>query len=400
MLKKFSLFAFVVLSLLSCGTARKAGKDFEAPVYADMTLVGWHHRAPLGWTAERLAPHVSFIDADGSEHWLFESFLFIESQDVERHRIYSVAPSGLSADKESWTRLLDRWLGPDGDVKALDSAVGAAAGRIGKPSRKRAVIITIPDPVMLERFSDKKSSTTYWGEVDGRRLDFSDVADQIRASKWFIDEARARFASLKLKNLVLGGFYILSEDLPNAFGETPEERLNIQYKRWETILPAISEYVHASGEGLYWIPYHMAPGYKNWKQLGIDMAYMQPNYYWDLRRKGRHPFEKTLEAVRNYGMGMELEFEYTMVSDVMKVEKTGPDGDGAPAFTLADVPGLREMFRDYLRKFKEAGLYGTRPFALYSGTDALHQLAVSEDPDDRAMYLELCRFVLENPMKK
>ena len=364
-----------------------------------MTLVGWHHRAPHKWTAERLAPHVSFTDERGKEHWLFESFLFIESQDPEAHRIYSVAPYGQSAAKDSWERLLDRWLGPDGDVKALDDAVAAARKRIGKPERRQAVILTMPDPVMLERFSDKKSSTTYWGALDGRQLDFSDVQDQIRASKWYIDEARARFKALKLKNLDLGGFYILSEDLPNGFGETPSERLNIQYKRWETILPALSEYIHACGEGLYWIPYHLAPGYKNWKQLGIDMAYMQPNYYWDLFKKDRHPFDKTIAAVKDYGMGMELEFEYSMVAEVMKVEKKGPDGDGAMIFSEKDVPALRGMFREYLKRFKEAGLYGTRPFALYSGTDALHQLAVSTDLEDRAMYLELCKFVVDNPAR-
>ena len=402
MKRRLIVIGFALTALLSCGTSRQVRHDRESiPQYADMTLVGWHHRQPHQWSAERLAPHVSFVDENGREHWLFESFLFIESQDPDLHRIYSVAPSGRSAAKESWEHLLDRWLGPDGDVKALDEAVGAARKRIGKPSRRRAVILTLPDPVMLERFSDKKSSTTYWGSVDGRQLDFADVQDQIRASKWYIDEARARFKALKLKNLDLGGFYILSEDLPNAFGETPAERLNIQYKRWETILPALSEYIHAAGgEGLYWIPYHLAPGYKNWKQLGIDRAYMQPNYYWDLYKKGRHPFDKTIRAVKDYDMGMELEFEYSMVADVMKVEKKGPDGDGAMVFTEKDVPALRDMFREYLTRFKDAGFYGTRPFALYSGTDALHQLATSSDPEDRAMYLEICKFVIDNPMKQ
>ena len=400
-MKKWVFYAAVLLSLVSCGSSRSIPRtESGAPLYADMTLVGWHHREPMQWTAERLAPHVSFTDENGKEHWLFESFLFIEAQDISRGRIYSVAPSGLSADKVSWEALLERWLGPEGDVKALDEAVGAAAKRIGKPSRKRAVILTIPDPVMLERFSDKKSSTTYWGAVNGRQLDFANVNDQILAMEWYIAEARNRFRALHLKNVELGGFYILSEDLPNGFGKTPAERLNIQYKRWELILPAVSAFLHGSGFGLYWIPYHLAPGYRNWKQLGIDMAYMQPNYYWDLHKKGRHPFDKTVEAVRDYGMGMELEFEYSMVADVMRVWMTGPDGDGAAAFTPEDVPALREMFREYLRQFKAAGFYGERPFTLYSGTDALHQLAVSPDPEDRAMYLELCNFVIGNPMKQ
>ena len=371
----------------------------EIPFLADIDLVGWYHRQPYDWNAERFAPHVSFTDDSGTERWLFESFLFIESQDVENKRILTVSPGGQSGDRASWECQLERWLGPEGGVAELEKACAAVAARIGKPDHKRRVVITIPDPVMFEYFADKQSSTRYWGELNGREVDFADVSDQIAVCKWYIDKARGLFAKLGCKYLQLGGFYILSEELHLPFGETPVERLNCQYKRWEQIIPAVAQYCHDKKQGLYWIPYHLAPGYKHWKELGFDQAWMQPNWYWDLHNSGQHPFESTIEAIRKYDMGMETEFEFSMVADEMARVKQGPDGAGRLVFTQADVPALRERFRDYLRKFKDAGFYGERSIAVYTGTDALTQLARSKDPDDRAMYVEFCNFILGNPLR-
>ena len=396
MMKRNTLLSLLLaLTALSCSTARKT-----VPTFADIDIVGAYHRAPVEWTPARFAPHVSFVDETGRERWLSEAFLFLEASDVKRGRLFSVSPDGLSAGKESWQDQLDFWLGEGGAVQNLDKAVGAAAERIGRPSRPRYVVITIPDPVMLENFRNKSSSTTYWGELDGRQVDFSDVNDQIAVCKWYIDEARRMFKALDCKYLSLAGFYILSEELHLSFGETETERLNHQYKRWETIIPAVAGYCHSSKEGLYWVPYHLAPGYKYWKELGIDMAWMQPNYYWDLKNPGRHPFDKTIGAIKEYGLGMELEFEYSAVTDVMKREKKGPDGSGRMIFDESDVPALKDRLREYFRKFKEAGLYGKVPLAIYSGSDALTQLALSPLPEDKELYLELCKFVADSPLRK
>lgn len=387
-MRKIVLLLSLACVAAACGTIRKS-----VPVLSDMDLVGGYHREPVTWDAARFAPHVSFTAGDGEEQWLFQSFLMIESVDVARGLHFSLGPDGQSAGRESWEDMLQRWLGPDGAVAALDEACAAAAARIGKPAQKRQVIITLPDAVMFERFADKHSSTTYWGAVNGRQLDFSDVQDQLAAYHWYIDTAREMFRKLHCKYLELGGFYVLSEELHLSYGETPMERLNCQYKRWEEIVPALSEYCHARAEGLWWIPYHMAPGYRHWKKLGFDMAFMQPNWYWDLYY-GNHPFDKTLEAIKAFGMGMELEFEFSAVADQMTGGVMGPDGAGKLVFRSSDVPALQDRLRYYMQAFKEAGLYGVAPLAVYSGSNALTQLAVSPLPQDQALYLELCEFVV------
>ena len=55
---------------------------------------------------------------------------------------------------------------------------------------------------------------------------------------------------------------------------------------------------------------------------------------------------------------------------------------------------------DYFRYFKEAGFYGRVPIAIYTGTDAMHELASSTEPEDVEMYDEFCRFIIDSPLRK
>ena len=374
-----------------------------APSFSDLTLVSsaQHRPDPPRWTEERFRSHVTWTDAENREDWLFEAFLCIEVFDAKRGLSYSIGNSHPSATKDSWIDLLDYWLAPGGALSTLDETIAQATGRIGLPPAPRYVVLTMPDPVLFERFSDKNSSTAYWGELDGVKLDFAKVEDQIAACTWYCNEARKRFQALAPRYLELAGFYILSEELPYAGGD-PADGYNAQYKRWETIIPALSAHLHKCREGLYWIPYHLAPGYKKWKEWGIDMAFMQPNYYWDYHNdQTSHPFVRTTDAMRAYGMGMETEFEYSLVTAVMKQPgMMGPDGSGRMIYTLDDVPGLKDQFREYMTRFKDGGFYGKVPLAIYTGTDAMHQLATSAEPDDIALYREFCSFICGSPLRR
>ena len=375
-------FIALVLGVLAC---QGAPAPQEPRQFHDISLVGYWHREPHVWDAARFAPHVSWKAPDGSEHWLFEGFLFLEG--MAGGKTFVLGP-GESAGKAEWQQQLDLWLGPTGCVAGLEEACATVAGHIGAPEQRRGVIIGLPDAIMFQRFMDKSSSTTYWG--DG--LDFARVEDRLKALNWYMDSARKMFAALEPKYLELSGFYITSEEIYLPY----DIDVNCQYKNWDVVAPALADDCHAAGQGLYWIPYHMGPGYKYWKDLGIDQAWMQPNWYWDLHNEGPHPFEKTLEAIREYGMGMELEFEYSGVAAQMTGGRKGPDGAGKLIFDAADVPALQDRVRHYMEEYKDAGLYGKGSIALYSGSNALTQLATSPCPGDQALYHDICRFVLGN----
>lgn len=380
----------------------------RAPSFADITLVtlGTHNPNPPAWTADRFASHVLYRDQDNKPHWLFDAFLCIDGWDAKRNLSYSITSNRYSAIKESWEDLLEAWLGTNGALLKLDKAIADAAAELGTPPSPRYVVMTLPDPVMFQYFADKSSSTTYWGAIDGKQLDFSRVEDQEEAYHWYMDAIRKRFHELSFRYVELAGFYILSEELPlaasyfKAAGESYNQAdiWNSQYKRWEQLIPWVSAYAHSCNEGLWWIPYHLAPGYRVWKQLGFDCAFMQPNHYWDTANQ--HPMSKTVTALKRYKMGMEIEFEYSLVADVMKDGRWGPDGAGNMTFTQADIPALRGRLREYFEGFKESGGYGTLPIAVYSGTDAMHQLASSTDSGDREMYHELCHYIIDSPLKE
>ena len=391
-MRKFLLIICSCLALFGCGATKNAGGRSDGPrQFHDISLVGYWHREPHVWDAARFAPHVSWKAPNGKEQWLFEGFLFLEGSDWMHGRTFVLGP-GVSAAKEQWQYQLELWLGADGCVANLEKACADVASRIGKPASKRGVIIGIPDAIMFETFSNKSSSTTYWGALEGRQMDFSTVEDRMAALRWYINSAREMFKAIKPKYLELAGFYITSEELYLPW----DIDVNCKYKNWDVIAPELASYCHSSGQGLYWIPYHMGPGHKYWKQLGIDQVWMQPNWYWDLKNEGRHPFSKTMAAIKEYGMGMELEFEYSGVADQMKAGVKGPDGDGRLIFDASDVPALQDRIRHYMKEYKDAGLYGTGAIALYSGSNALTQLAESPLPQDRTLYDELCEFVIGN----
>ena len=378
----------------------EAGRN-GAPFFADVTLCPGGGRpnstswftVPAGWNKSRFAPHVSYTDSDG-KHWLFHAFLSITGTDPDGKTFCINGNGAISADKASWENLVRYWVGQEGAFSALDDAIADAARAAGPPPSKRYAVMMLPDPVMFECFADKNSSTSYWGKIDGRQLDFSAVADQIQALEWYIDLVRAEFAERDFKYLQLAGFYIVSEELVAKPGGW-----NYRQKRWDQILPVVGEYLDSCNEGLYWIPYLGADGVDMWRDLGITYSWLQPNYYWDTTNS--KPIDETVKKIAQNGMGIELEFEYSMVEEVMKTPGAmGPDGEGRYIFTIDDVPALRERFRQYISTFKDAGLYGKQRIALYSGSNAMWQLATSQENDDIAMYRELCRFISENPLKK
>ena len=390
------------------------------PVPADMTLIPGHssHRSPLAWDKERWGKHVSYVDEGGREHWLFDCFLLIEGQQTGEYGssgyTYVLTESSIpSAPKTLWQQALDFWFnggtfpwqesywgnGQDsfgrwytgrmvtpsptfamGQLDALEACIRETAARIGVPPSKRYVVLALPEPIYFENYiasvtaSPPSGNSRYWGVLDGQTMDFSKTEDRIKTCRWFIDETRAAFARKQYEHLELLGFYILPEVLDTQW--------RAEYKKYDETVPAVAAYLHACNEGLYWIPYNLAAGYKTWKDFGIDLAYMQPNYYWD--ETGKNPMDVTFREITRLGMGLELEFEYSMVEAV----------GGA-----ASAAKYRTRFDEYLNWARSSGVYGTRSIALYSGTDALHQLANSNLPGDRETYHKLCHFLIESPLK-
>ena len=50
---------------------------------------------------------------------------------------------------------------------------------------------------------------------------------------------------------------------------------------------------------------------------------------------------------------------------------------------------------DYMKAFKEHGIWENKRLAYYQGDNALYQLSVSENEADKQLYHKFCNFVIE-----
>lgn len=360
---------------------------------ADATICYGGHtsRNPYLWTSERFEKSVLYKDENGKEHWLFDNMIMMELWTEDYAVTYSIANDGrYSSRKEHWQEQIDYWFDKQYGFAALDGCIDEAASRIGNPPTKRGIIFSLPDPVYFEHYTNamkgENLNTVYWGEIDGVQMDFAKPEDRIKAYRWLVDAVRAKFAEADYKHVELIGFYVLSEELsvPGSF--------RYEYKQHDITIKAVADYCHSVNEGFYWVPYALAPGIERSKDFGFDLVVMQPNYYWTDSKWTWDQIEKT---IRDNGLGMELEFEGThgepLTSSILSKLSNGEDNPYAER--------NKARFQEYLDNAKARGLYGEVPFVLYTGTNALYELAVSEDEKDQEMYHKLCRFIIENPLK-
>lgn len=217
----------LVLFAGSSGTA--AAQNYQTTDIQDLALIyqGGKHR--LDWTVDEFRPYVVHRFLDGSKHWLFDGFLFLEFKNGTG-RCYTVGYEKEFARKPEWEWLLDRIFDEGKSLSALDRCIGEQIAEIGKPAFRHKVVLGLPEAVR-----DQKD----WGELDGRRMDFSKDEDQIAATKWYIDQLIARFKKAGYKHLELSGFYWVAEDT-NHCGD---------------LTVPLSEYIHAQKKLFYWIPY-------------------------------------------------------------------------------------------------------------------------------------------------
>lgn len=380
----------------SCGAQKdlyKWEKDEIRPIADAAICYGGHSaRNPYLWTPERFEKTVAYTDENGQEHWLFDNMIMMELWDDDYKVTYSIANDGrYSSRKEHWQGQIDYWFDAEHGFAALDKCVADVASRIGAPKTKRGIIFSLPDPVYFEHYTDAMKgtnrNTVYWGEIDGVEMDFSKAEDRVKAYKWMIDQVRAKFAEAKYKYVELIGFYVLSEELsaPGSF--------RYEYKEHDKTIKAAADYCHSVGEGFYWVPYAMAPGIESSKDFGFDLVVMQPNYYWTDAKWSWDQIEK---KIRDNDLGMELEFEGThgepLKSSILSNLKNGQPNPYSER--------NKARFQEYLDNAKARGLYGEVPFVLYAGTNGLYELATSTDAKDIEMYHKLCKFVIENPLKK
>lgn len=376
----FFLCAFFYCAIVSCEKPPKPIPKWADPdvsggnisAYSDMVLIygGGHHRQPYAWTPEILKDYIVYLDRQGKRHWLFDSFLLIEFMDplvnggAGKTFITGAKYNGNympSANKTDWENLINYYFSSSSSgAGAIDMAIEDAKSVLGEPKRKRQIVVGVPEPITYLYSATATGGSSYWGELEGKNLDFKESADRILACKWYIDAVIKKFKDMNYKNIHLAGFYWVAEKSTHT----------------NVILKPVADYIKSKKYGFEWIPYYNAEGYSFWKDYGFNYAYLQPNYFF----RDDVPVSRLNEAcaqAKSYGMGLELEFDNNALKSYGKAYK----------------------LRDYMRVFKELGVWEKSRLAYYQGSWSLRALKYSSQPEDVGLYHEFCDFVISRPIR-
>jgi hypothetical protein len=338
------------IGLVALGAARARPPGYPPLVDrggpADLVLLFQGGVGRLAWTEKELAGYVTYRDPrTGRERWLFDGFLFLEFKDGRGARFVGQLKLR-SATRADWTWLGERLFARGVALDALDRAVASASARIGRPARRRKVILGLPEPIRRQKD---------WGELDGRPLDFDRAADRLAATEWYVREALRRWRERAPAHLDLHGFYWIAEDSSES----------------KQLLPRVAELVHREGLELIWIPYWNSPRLTGWRELGFDRAYLQPNHFFKPSIPDTR-LDEACEAARALGMGLEIEFDGRAWTD----------------------PSYRARLPAYFARFRAAGALARAPLAWYEAGGAIARMSASNDPAVRRLYRALARVVI------
>ena len=244
-------------------------------------------------TAEEYMPFVGYYDRGGKlADTFFDSFLFLP---------YGAYVNEENGDFTAWNAYVDNVFAEDANVNALSEAVEQVSEGLGRDVRV-SVFFSI-----LYTWPDKTS----FGDVDGDGVveNFTKIEDRKKAIKWIIDEQLSRFEAGGYDNLDLLGFYWYEEQVTYT---DPHELELIRYA---------SDYVHSLGYKLMWIPYYQASGFSDWKELGFDMACMQPNYAFSGQATVDRLYDNAATTKR-LGMCVEIEInQYDSKADILRYKE-------------------------------------------------------------------------------
>jgi len=326
----------------------------------DLVLIygGGAHRNVV-WNKEHFQPYVSYTDRTNQESWLFDGFLLLDFIDG-KGKIFATGYYGTPATKTEWDALIDYFFKPGQSVDALDKCIAAKIPALGEPPGKRKIIIALPEPIVAGPESHYKSvPADYWGKLDNRKIDFTNGDDRVAACKYYIDRVKSKFAEGKFQNLELAGFYWIAEESLHT----------------KPILPVLGRYLDDAGLSFYWIPYWKDdPDYFEWEALGFHTTYLQPSYFFNVQV----PYSRLEEACKQaieYNLDLELEFDLHV---------------------FANNGNRGSRLYDYMRAFRQEGIFTKKRIAYYQDCDAVYQLYRSKDERDKTLFHDFCAFVLEH----
>jgi hypothetical protein len=309
----------------------------------DLVLIYDGGEGRARWTSERFRPYV-YRDENRRFDWLYDGFLFLDRVGKSGRRLSPIT-SRKDAVKSDWQELLDHYFQPGESISALDQLLDDLATAGKRPVRKRRVVIALPTP-LTGTDPNRIVITSDWGELGGKKLDFSKAPDRVQAAQWYVDQALKRWEDRHFKHLDCAGFYWLFE------------------RAWTVHqTAAIGQYINSKGSGFYWIP-SWPQGRTNWQRYGFDFVYQQPNYFFHRQPTPADRLEQVCAFAESCGTTLEMEFNKDLLTK----------------------PPFLDYFDEYLQSFARHHVWDEKPAAYYEGGGAWSDMAKSKDPAVQKRY--------------
>ncbi len=137
------------------------------------------------------------------------------------------------------------------------------------------------------------------------------------------------------------------------------------------LIREVASVVHSQGFLFFWVPYYNAPGRDTWKELGFDVAWLQPDYMFYPQVPTQRLDSAVMLAFKG-GLGIDLEIDHKIFADSV----------------------FRQRFAPYLTMLEAHPEALRGPLSVYDDAGMLLKLADSKDPYLRDQYARFVRLML------
>lgn len=295
------------------------------------------------WPEQNFEPMVAYEDTTGKMIApMFDTMLFLP---------YGSVPNTMTG----LTKYMSDLFAPNQQLSALDAAVAASNTALSRPDYKEKVVLSIP----FFRYG-----ATDFGMVNGQDVNFAGSATdpnaiQARetAVQWYVSTLLSQWNQANFQHLQLVGLY------------WDEEQYDTTMPGEQSFVSFASSEVHAQKLPLFWIPYYGADQTDNWKSLGFDAAWIQPNYVELGTAADTLRISNGMETANKYGMGIEVELSGLNASN-------------------------QTLYSTFLNKLDVEGFGQNQvTHAFYDGSKLLVTAAASPDAAERNVYDETAAFI-------
>jgi hypothetical protein len=247
-------------------------------------------------------------------HWLFDTFIIRPVGKEKRGYTFETFDTTKGNPSDTLQKYVAEIFSPGKDIDLLEKATLKARTYMKDETYRTSVIIGLPNPTGAVHPTQRTAL------VEG-----------------YIDRVIARWKAQNPQALRLAGFYWTNEIVPDADREFVKE---------------VGEMVRKKGYKFYWAPYFQAANAEQWRALGFDFAWLQPNHYFSKENfTGADMLAETNAIARQTGAGTMLEWNWKLIEDKKYVQALNEyldlgrlQGANHPSIFVYDGEGAVDAF--------------------------------------------------------